>query len=517
MIGKAKATRLGDILLEKGLISADQLQLAIAEQKRRRVGLSHTDKEAMDATCIGEILVDLGFISRQQLKRGLNWQMYLRKMTLVMSLCAPLMGMAGGAAAQTTTPTSTRGAPISLTIQAEEFSAMKGIKVEATTDVGGGSNIGSLDAGDWMAYENAVIELPVASTYKVTYRVSSLYGGGSFYLHELGSGVQYDVVTVPRTGNFQKWIDVEHTITLPAGTHKLGITATVKGSNINWFKLEYKGVALPVTIQAEDFAAQSGVKVEPTKDVGGGSNIGAIDAGDWLSYENTVVDIPAAGNYKVTYRVSSLYGGGSFSFHEADGSAQYDVVSVPKTGNFQKFIDVERIITLNAGSHIFGMTAITKGYNLNWFKIEPADAGAALGSGAVSSSSSSSSSSSQASVSSATSSAPVVTSSSSSTSTASSANSSAASTGFDVVGPVHLSWRMPTVREDMSGLGVEELGGYEIRYRKAGDETYTYISIEDPNTVYYEIPWLEGNYIFQIAAFDKNGLYSKFMDLRPGG
>lgn len=524
MIGKAKATRLGDILLEKGLISADQLQHAIAEQKRRRVGLSHTDKSAMDATCIGEILIELGFISRQQLKRGLNWQMYLRKMTLVMSLCAPLMGAAGGAAAQTTAP-STRSAPVSLTIQAEDYSSMKGIKVEATTDVGGGSNIGSLDAGDWMAYEKAVIDLPFASTYKVTYRVSSLYGGGSFYLHEFGSGVQYDVINVPKTGGFQKWIDIERTITLPAGSHKLGITATKNGSNINWFKLELKGAALPITIQAEDYAAMSGVKVEATKDVDGGSNIGGIDAGDWLSYENTPIDIPTTGNYKVTYRVSSLYGGGSFAFHEADGSAQYDVVPVPKTGNFQKFVNVERVVTLNAGQHIFGMTAVVKGYNINWFKIEPADVGAGTG-GTVSSSSSTSSTSSSASsvsstssVSSSTSSAPVVPSSSSSSSTSSVASSAAVSStaAVDVAGPVHLRWNVPTVREDMSGLGVEELGGYEIRYRKTGDANYTYVSIENPSTIYYDFPWLEGNYSFQIAAFDKNGLYSKFMDLRPGG
>ncbi len=520
MIGKAKATRLGDILLEKGLISADQLQLAIAEQKQRRVGLSHTDKNAMDATCIGEILIDLGFISRQQLKRGLNWQMYLRKMTLVMSLCAPLMSVAGGAAAQTV-PSGTRNAPASLTIQAEDYSAMQGIKVEATTDAGGGSNVGSFEAGDWMAYGNNVIELAYPATYKVTYRVSSLYGGASFYLHELDSDVKYDVVTVPKTGNFQKWIDIESTITLPPGTHKLGIKATKSGSNINWFKLELKGAALPVTIQAEDFAAQSGTITEATTDTGGGFNVGAIDKGDWLSYENTVIDIPTTGNYKVTYRVSSLYGGGSFSFHEADGSAKYDTVIVPKTANFQKFIDVERIITLPAGPHIFGMTALVKGYNINWFKIEPAAAGATPSGDvtSVSSSSSSSSSSSKSSVSSVSSSAPQVSSSSSSSSTSSQPSSAAASSSaaVDVVGPVHLRWNVPTAREDMSSLGTEEIGGYEIRYRKSGDTNYTYISIDNPNTIYYDIPWLEGNYVFQIAAFDKNGLYSKFMDLRPGG
>ena len=101
MAGNIKATRLGDILLEKGLLREDQLQLAIAEQKRRRATLDPSDKRMMDATSIGEILIEMGYITRQQLKRGLNWQMYLRKMTLVMSLMAPLMSASTAAMERT--------------------------------------------------------------------------------------------------------------------------------------------------------------------------------------------------------------------------------------------------------------------------------------------------------------------------------------------------------------------------------------------------------------------------------
>lgn len=98
MMDDAQTTRLGDILLEKGLIDLNQLQEAIAEQRRRRqrvVGLN--DRLTADGSSLGEVLIDLGYLSRQQLKRGLSWQLYLRKMTLVMSLCAPLMGWMGGA------------------------------------------------------------------------------------------------------------------------------------------------------------------------------------------------------------------------------------------------------------------------------------------------------------------------------------------------------------------------------------------------------------------------------------
>lgn len=726
MAGNIKATRLGDILLEKGLLRDDQLKLAIAEQKRRRTTIDSSDKRMMDATSLGEILIEMGYITRQQLKRGLNWQMYLRKMTLVMSLVAPMMGAAGGAVAQTIAPTVTTTSSSvarTLMIQAEDFSAMKGVKVEGTTDEGGGSNIGAIDAGDWLAYANAEINITSATTYKVTYRVSSLYGGGSFYVHELGSGAEYDRVVVPRTGNFQKWVDVESTITLPAGRHTLGITALTKGFNINWFKLEpvavttppgnvssssssqpssaavsssskatssippvvassskatssipasssskaassipasssstasstptptsntptlslrieaeaysamggikveaskdegggqnigaidasdwlaygnheivvptasnytvsyrvsslygggsfylydldtghqfgqvevprtgnfqkwitieqtivlpagthklgitaltkgfnlnwiqvdYQGIALPITIQAEDFAAMQGVKVEATKDVGGGSNLGAIDAGDWMSYENTVVDIPTTGNYKITYRTSSLYGGGSFALHEADGSKQYDVVEVPRTGNFQKWVDVERIITLEAGPHMFGMTTLAKGYNLNWFKIEAAPDGEPNNN--ASSSSSSSSSVASSAVSSQASSAPIVSSSSSSSAANSSASSTASSSGNEgsqVAGPVYLRWNIPNKREDGSALDIRELGGYEVRYRRIEDTEYTYINIEDAYKNEANLPSLDGNYVFEVAAFDNNGLYSRFIKIQP--
>lgn len=401
---------------------------------------------------------------------------------------------------------------------------MGGIKVEPTTDEGGGFNIGAIDASDWLAYGNHEIHAPTAGNYKVSYRVSSLYGGGSFYLYNLDTGHQFAPVAVPKTGGFQKWITIEQTITLPAGTHKLGITALVKGFNLNWMQVDYKGIALPVTIQAEDFAAMSGIKVEATTDVGGGSNIGAIDAGDWLSYENKVIDIPVTGNYKVTYRTSSLYGGGSFAFHEADGSKQYDVVAVPKTGGFQKWVDVERIVTLEAGSHIFGMTALAKGYNINWFKIEEAPAGSVpSNTEPVSSSSSSSSSTSSvaSSTSSQTSSAPVVSSSSSSSaapvtsSSSSSAASSLGSEGSAVAGPVYLRWNIPRLREDGTTLDISELGGYEVRYRQLSDTEYTYVSVENAYTNELNLAWLEGTYVFEVAAFDKNGLYSRFIKIAP--
>ena len=60
--------------------------------------------------------------------------------------------------------------------------------------------------------------------------------------------------------------------------------------------------SLPGTVEAESYCSMSGVQTETTSDSGGGQNVGYIDSGDWMSYS---VDVPAAGTYKVSYRVAS--------------------------------------------------------------------------------------------------------------------------------------------------------------------------------------------------------------------
>jgi len=59
-------------------------------------------------------------------------------------------------------------------------------------------------------------------------------------------------------------------------------------------------------------------------------------------------------------------------------------------------------------------------------------------------------------------------------------------------------------------LDITELGGYRLRYKAVDDSKYTYITINDPWTTTYNFSWLEGEYIFEIAAFDDAGLLSDF-------
>jgi chitinase len=87
------------------------------------------------------------------------------------------------------------------TIQAENYNSMAGVQTEATTDAGGGSNVGYIDATDWMAFYN--INFPVTGTYKVEYRVASLSGGGRVSCDLNAGSIQLGAVDIPSTGGWQ--------------------------------------------------------------------------------------------------------------------------------------------------------------------------------------------------------------------------------------------------------------------------------------------------------------------------
>lgn len=117
-------------------------------------------------------------------------------------------------------------------IEAESWIAMAGVQTEATTDAGGGLNVGWIEAGDWMAYN---ITIPTAGTYRVIYRVASPNANMNLRLEKDAGATQLGSVTIPNTGGWQNWVNVAHNVTLPAGTYSIGIATSSGGFNINYF------------------------------------------------------------------------------------------------------------------------------------------------------------------------------------------------------------------------------------------------------------------------------------------
>lgn len=75
---------------------------------------------------------------------------------------------------------------------------------------------------------------------------------------------------------------------------------------------------------------------------------------------------------------------------------------------------------------------------------------------------------------------------------------------------VKITWSHPQQRENGQFLELQEIGGYEIRYRNPADATYSHITVNNNATNEYTIENADG-LEFEIAAFDINGIYSQFV------
>ena len=124
-----------------------------------------------------------------------------------------------------------------------------------------------------------------------------------------------------------------------------------------------------VTLQAEAANVNSGMTAETTSDTGGGQDMGYVDAGDYLVFNN--VNFPTTGTYTIEYRVASP-SGGTISSDLNAGAIQLGNMAIPATGGWQNWTTVSRTVNVNAGTYNFGVFAQTGGYNLNWVRISKA-------------------------------------------------------------------------------------------------------------------------------------------------
>jgi hypothetical protein len=83
-------------------------------------------------------------------------------------------------------------------------------------------------------------------------------------------------------------------------------------------------------------------------------------------------------------------------------------------------------------------------------------------------------------------------------------------------GDVSLYWQAPIERANGEAMPRDEIGGYEIRYKHVKDNSYSTIVIQgnaQSNFVIPNVPVPE-NYVFEVAVFDTNGIYSDFVVAR---
>jgi lysophospholipase L1-like esterase len=118
-------------------------------------------------------------------------------------------------------------------IEAENFAFKSGMQTEATSDAGGGLNLGYINDGNWAEY---TIENNSSQTqFQIAFRLAAPSTGGviNFYLDNiLGS-----VFSCPSTGNLQIYTSIVKNISIPQSKHYLKIVATKGGFNINYMDI----------------------------------------------------------------------------------------------------------------------------------------------------------------------------------------------------------------------------------------------------------------------------------------
>ncbi len=157
--------------------------------------------------------------------------------------------MEGGNAPKMLAQTVTAAAATTCTLQAENYSnaydttagntgnqhRTDNVDIEATTDAGGGFNVGWIASGEWLAHNN--VTFPTSGAYTIAYRVAAPSAGGVISADLNGGAIQLGTTSVPATGGWQSWTTVQRTINVNAGTYNLGTYISSSGFNLNWISI----------------------------------------------------------------------------------------------------------------------------------------------------------------------------------------------------------------------------------------------------------------------------------------
>ncbi len=114
-------------------------------------------------------------------------------------------------------------------------------------------------------------------------------------------------------------------------------------------------------IEAEDYAAMSGLQTETTSDEGGGLNLGYADMNDWVTYNIFI-------SYKGTYELIFRHAGYTGDFDIYIDDEFINNVTLPSTAGWQVWTSNSIQLALNEGQHIIKFRFNKPGLNLNWIQ-----------------------------------------------------------------------------------------------------------------------------------------------------
>ena len=125
-------------------------------------------------------------------------------------------------------------------IEAESYSYQVGVELEGTSDVGGGQNVGYLDAGDILEYQ---VQVSNSGFYNVDFRTASLDGTGAVLvrlIRENGQVIYVCQSEFEPTGGWQDWATTSATANLDTGIYTMRVQITDAPFNLNWIQFDYQ-------------------------------------------------------------------------------------------------------------------------------------------------------------------------------------------------------------------------------------------------------------------------------------
>ncbi|MEW2382995.1 carbohydrate-binding protein [Micromonospora sp. NPDC047707] len=229
--------------------------------------------------------------------------------------------------------------------QAEHYSTQSGVQKVSHSNAEGGTTVGYVNNGDWIAFQ----PYRLSNATAFTARASSAGAGGTIQVrYGSATGTLLGSVTVPVTGNWNTFTEVSTALTAaPNGTGPLYLVFT--GGTGSLFDLDAFTFATGST-EAESFSSQSGVQVANHVNANGGKTVGYINDGDWTGY----AAVSTAGKTSFTARVSSATTGGTIQIRSGSATGTLlGSVSVPTTGGWGTFQSVSTTLTSSASGPLY--------------------------------------------------------------------------------------------------------------------------------------------------------------------
>jgi hypothetical protein len=122
-------------------------------------------------------------------------------------------------------------------------------------------------------------------------------------------------------------------------------------------------VRVPARIEAENYAAMSGIALEGTSDYDGLVNVGWIDAGDWLEYH---IDPAEEGLYHIYLRIAATT---ATSVDLLVDDTLAGTVAITSTGGWQNWKNFHGQVNLGPGKNRLRLSTPTGSFNINWLVV----------------------------------------------------------------------------------------------------------------------------------------------------